>query len=35
MRDVLEVISIIIVSAGGTGAIILGISNWIGKIVSS
>ena len=32
MRDILDVISIIIVSIGGTGAIILGISNWIGKI---
>ena len=32
MNDIVNLISVIIVSAGGTGAIILGLSNWIGKI---
>lgn len=32
MKDIINLISVIIVSAGGTGAIILGLSNWIGQI---
>lgn len=32
MKDIIEIISLIIVSVGGTGTIILGISSFIGKI---
>lgn len=32
MKDIINLMSIIIVSAGGAGGIILGLSNWIGKI---
>lgn len=33
MQNILNIISVIIVSVGGTGVIILGISKWIGKIL--
>ena len=32
MQEILNVISLIIVSVGGTGVVILGISSFIGKI---
>lgn len=33
LQNIINVISIVIVSVGGTGVIILGISSWIGKIL--
>lgn len=33
LQNIVNVLSIVIVSVGGTGAIILGISSWIGKIL--